>query len=139
MPIPRIMGEAACEAVAQVLVTLDLYYRRQMASCFAPYLIAAIRELPQDTYAEKARVVDWANRQLRELGLAIKAPDNGRPMFMMVSTGYDRFRGRIMLFGKEKASGKQRRLTFRASDRLFPLMPGPWIDPSKPRRKARRD
>jgi hypothetical protein len=57
--------------------------KRLVAHRLAVPLNARLQKQPQDSYQEKQEIVSWVNKELRELGLAIRCPRTGRPAILV--------------------------------------------------------
>lgn len=75
-------------------------FRSDVAALLGPRLNEALKGKPQDTYDEKQALASWVNNELRQLGLAIRDPNSGKPAILVadVKGGVDspsRFRFEI--------------------------------------------
>lgn len=57
--------------------------RAEIAAAFQPILQQQAALLPLEAYADKQKIAVWVNSQLRELGLAIRCPQTGRPAILV--------------------------------------------------------
>jgi len=72
--LPSDYNEAAPRATG-----LRSAFHETLARAIEPQFNAALAAMPKGTPEERHLVVVWCNRQLRELGLAIRDPESGYP------------------------------------------------------------
>lgn len=104
-------------------------FHETLARTIEPRFNAALRAMPKRTPEERHRVVVWCNRQLRELGLAIRDPETGLPAILGVdSKGDPSDPTRFRLSIRAPTGPKWRTLAHRGGLDPVQLMPAPLRD-----------
>lgn len=82
-------GPGGFEAHAERARGVRSAVHAEIASALGPVLNAHLNTLPQDTLVEKREIAAWVNRELRQLGLAIRSPVSDSPGILVANPGRD--------------------------------------------------
>lgn len=71
------------EELQKLASTMKQVFQEELASAIGPSLGERVANAPQETLSQRRDLASWCNRELKELGLAIRCPRTSRPAIII--------------------------------------------------------
>jgi hypothetical protein len=108
------------------LASTSRIVREELAAILQPAINGQAAAMPHETYEEKKTLANWINRELRQLGLAIRCPRTGEPCLLQAGPARDHVVGRFRLDYMDE-SGRRHSPSSSVSLPQLELMPDPQV------------